>query len=213
MQTTRPGDQRRRVVLERAVQIGSVEGLEGTTLGRLATDLGMSKSSLQALFPTKQALQLATIAAASDVFTDRVLNAADTAEPGLPSLYALLDAWIDWQDLFDGGCFFVAAAHEFDGRPGPVRDALRDGLQRGFQMAVKQLRLAVRLGELSPDTDIDQLVFELHGAILESNLTRQLLGDSKAPDRARRAIRDRLARAANTRQPTTNTPGNPRQSQ
>ncbi|MFE7836984.1 TetR family transcriptional regulator C-terminal domain-containing protein [Streptomyces sp. NPDC057474] len=109
-------------------------------------------------------------------------------------------------DVFAGGCFFAAAAHEFDARPGPVRDALRNGLRRGLQVAAEQLRLAVRLGELVPDTDIDQLVFELHGAILESKLTRQLLGDPKARDRARRAIRDRLARAANTRRPTANAP-------
>ena len=209
MQTTRPGDQRRRVVLERAVQIGSVDGLEGTTLGRLATDLGMSKSSLQALFPTKQELQLATVAAAYDVFSERVLGAAEKAEAGLPSLYAVLDAWIGCQDLFDGGCFFAAVSHEFDGRPGPVRDALRDGLQRGLQVVAEQLRLAVRLGELAPDTDIDQLVFELHGAVLESNFICQLLGDPKAHDRARRAIRDRVARAAGTRRSTANTPEDP----
>ncbi len=188
------------------MQIGSVDGLEGTTLGRLATDLGMSKSSLQALFPTKLDLQLATVAAAHDVFSDRVLGAAGRAEPGLPSVYAVLDAWIDCQDLFDGGCFFAAASHEFDGRPGPVRDALRNGLRRGLQVVAEQLRLAVRLGELAPDTDIDQLVFELHGAVLESNLARQLLGDPKSDDRARRAIRDRLDRAASTRQPQVNTP-------
>ncbi|WP_432041083.1 TetR/AcrR family transcriptional regulator [Streptomyces chartreusis] len=180
------------------MQLASVDGLEGTTLGRLSTDLGMSKSSLQALFPSKLDLQLATIAAAYDVFASRVLSAPATTDPGLPSVYALLDAWIDYQGSFKGGCFFAAAAHEFDDHPGPVRDALRKAFQDGRQAVAEQLRLARRFGEITPDTNLDQLLFEVHGAILEANITRQFLADLEAPNRARRAIHDRLAHATNT---------------
>jgi hypothetical protein len=37
------------------------------------------------------------------------------------------EAWIAYLegDVLPGGDFFTAAASEFDGRPGPVRDAIR----------------------------------------------------------------------------------------
>jgi hypothetical protein len=47
------GDRTRQSILERAVDIASVEGLEGLTIGRLADDLGMSKSELFAHFGSK----------------------------------------------------------------------------------------------------------------------------------------------------------------
>ncbi|WP_425569410.1 TetR family transcriptional regulator C-terminal domain-containing protein [Nonomuraea salmonea] len=38
----------------------------------------------------------------------------------MPRLRALCAAWVSYleRQVFPGGCFFVAAAHEFDGRPG-----------------------------------------------------------------------------------------------
>ena len=44
-----------------AVQLASVVGLEGLTIGRLADRLGMSKSGLVGRFGSKEQLQLATL--------------------------------------------------------------------------------------------------------------------------------------------------------
>lgn len=188
---SRRGDNRRGAVLERAVRLASIEGLEALSFGRLASELDTSKSSLQTLFGTKEELQLEIVAAAQRVFDERVMRAADDVEDGVPRLRALLHGWIDYLDAFDGGCFFAAAASEFDGRPGPVRDRLADLARAGLELLRRQTRLAVRLGELPPDTDVDQLVFELHATTLEANFERQLLGRADAYRRAH-AIVDRL---------------------
>jgi AcrR family transcriptional regulator len=185
---TRPGDDRRAAVLDRAVHLASVEGLEGLTLGRLAAELDTSKSGLQTLFGTKQDLQLAIVAAARQVFEQAVLRPAEAVDDGLPRLRALLDGWIDYLDTFEGGCFFTAAASEFDGRPGPVRDAIADLANDGHDVLRRQAKLACRLGELPADTDVEQLVFELHAVTLQANLEHQLLGRPDAYERARRAI-------------------------
>jgi AcrR family transcriptional regulator len=55
----------RQAILERAVDVASVEGLEGLTIGRLARELEMSKSGLFAHFGSKEELQLATLPGAS----------------------------------------------------------------------------------------------------------------------------------------------------
>ncbi|MEV4109817.1 hypothetical protein [Nonomuraea sp. NPDC049695] len=114
------------------------------------------------------------------------------AEDGLPRVRALADAWIDYLGTFDGGCFFCTVAPEFDGRDGPVRDAIIEVALSGSDVLVKQIRLACRLGELRPDIDVEQLLFEFHGAVLQANYARRLLNQADAYDRARRAIHDRL---------------------
>jgi AcrR family transcriptional regulator len=202
---SRTGDARRTAVVDRAMHVASVEGLEGLTLGRLAEALGSSKSGIQTLFGTKQELQLSIVAAASQVFERDVLLPAEHHPAGLPRLRVLMSSWIDYLETFEGGCLFVAAASELDGRSGPVRDAVAGAVARGDALLRRDVDLARRLGELPPDTDVEQLVFELHAMVLQANHDRQLLGREDALTRARKAV-DRLLgveRQAGDAAPTT----------
>lgn len=192
---TGPGDERRAAVLERAVHIASLEGLEGLTLGRLSLDTGFQKSALQSLFGTKEQLQLAIVAHAVDVFDRAVLQVTEDEPDGLPRVQRLMDAWIDYLPTFEGGCLFVASASELDGRPGPVRDAIARAVEAGLKLLIRQLDLARRLGELSADVDVEQLAFGLHAMLLKANHDRQLLARGDALDRGRRAIDGLLAAA------------------
>src|SRR5690349_19638185 len=121
------GARTRAQILERAANLASVEGLEGLTIGRLATELGMSKSGLFAHFGSKEELQLATIEAAKEIFAREVVAPAREAERGLPRLEALIAAKLRYErgEIFEGGCFFETVRGEFDSRrPGPVRDLI-----------------------------------------------------------------------------------------
>ena len=87
------GDRTRRAILTTAVNVASVEGLEGLTIGRLATELSMSKSGLFAHFGSKEELQISTVRAAAAIFVHRVIRPAEERfEPGLARLRAALDA-------------------------------------------------------------------------------------------------------------------------
>src|SRR3954452_11199831 len=80
--------------IEAAVDLASIEGLEGLTIGRLAGELAMSKSGLIGRFGDKEAMQRAVLAAAVERFTAAVCPPAAAAEPGLPRLEAIIDTWI-----------------------------------------------------------------------------------------------------------------------
>ncbi|WP_030432100.1 TetR/AcrR family transcriptional regulator [Allokutzneria albata] len=183
----------RSVILDRGVEVASVEGLEGLTIGRLAADLGMSKSGLLGHFGSKEVLQLAVIDTAAAIFGQEVPGRATDAEPGLSRLRALCAAWVSYMErgVFPGGCFFTAAVAEFDDREGPVRDAVAGMVAVWRRDLVIQIRLAVSAGELPGDTDPDQLMFELYGVMLSLNHSLRLDRDPRAGDRARRAL-DRL---------------------
>ncbi|MEW9552645.1 TetR/AcrR family transcriptional regulator [Nonomuraea sp. NPDC050783] len=184
----------RAAILDRSVAIASVEGLEGLTIGRLAAELGMSKSGVLGHFGSKETLQLAVLDRAGQIFRAEVWEPALPAAPGLARLRVLCEAWISYLErgVFPGGCFFVAAAHEFDGRPGAVRDAVEARFDAWRGRLAKETRRAVAAGELPAGTDPDQVVFELLGAVMALNHALQLHGDHRAAAHARHAVRARL---------------------
>ena len=189
------GRRTRESILTTAVDIASVEGLEGLTIGRLASELGMSKSGLFAHFGSKEELQLATIAAAREIFVAEVVEPARAAERGLPRLAALLEAKLDYlrRGVFRGGCFFDAARLEYDSRhPGPVRDAIFEEFAAWSQLVADLIRSAQRAGHLDPQADPEQLAFELDAIGRAANLRFQINRDAEAFERAQRAIEGRL---------------------
>ncbi len=177
----------RDAILVRAVDLASTEGLEGLTIGRLAGELGMSKSGLFAHFGSKQELQLATVDAATRRFVAEVIEPAQDAPEGAARLRRYCEGYVAHLERgsFPGGCFWAAAAAEFDDRPGPVRDAIRGGVEAWLAELAQQARVA----DLP---DPDQVAFELWATGLAANAYRRLLRDDGAFERARRAIADRL---------------------
>ena len=189
------GDRTRRAILAAAVNLASLEGLQGLSIGRLATELEMSKSGLFAHFGSKEELQISTVRAAAAIFAQRVVTPAESRhEPGLARLQGALDLWLDYmeQGTFAGGCFFAAATVEMDGRPGPVRDSVAEQMTRWATFLADYARVAIERGELEPDTDPDQLAFELDALGIATNSGWQLHEDATVFERGRRALRRRL---------------------
>jgi AcrR family transcriptional regulator len=185
------GQRTHREILSTAVDLGSREGLEALTIGRLAADTGVSKSGLFAHFGSKQELQLATVESARVVFVKEVIEPALSAPEGLPRLRATLAAWLDYfrRDVFPGGCFFQAASLEFDGRPGLVRDRVLAVMGEWLAWLAELVGQAgVPGGEAAK-----QLAFELNAIGLATNWQRQLLGDDRTLDRAEAAFERLLA--------------------
>jgi AcrR family transcriptional regulator len=189
------GDRTRRAILSAAVNVASVEGLEGLSIGRLATELEMSKSGLFAHFGSKEELQVSTVRAAAAIFAHRVIAPAEERhEPGIRRLHAVLDNWLDYmqEGIFAGGCFFAAATVEMDGRPGPVRDSVAQQMTRWGTALADYARAAIERGELRPDTDPEQLAFELDALGTAVNSGWQLHENDKVFERGHRAIERRL---------------------
>jgi len=194
------GERTRKAILETAVNIASAEGLEGLTIGRLALELSMSKSGLFAHFGSKEDLQVATVEAARAIFIREVIVPAFETAQGLLRLWQLCDFWLGYvqRGVFRGGCFFAAAAAEFDGRPGPVRDRIAEIMKEWLTTLRNTIVEAQNAGQLSKEVDATQLAFEFNSLELGANWAFQLHGDLKAFTRAREAIRERLSRCATT---------------
>ena len=183
-------DTREAIVL-RAAEAASTDGLEGLSFGRLAQDLDMSKAGVAGPFGTKEALQLAALDEAVAAFTRNVWEPAAHHEPGLARLTAIARAWTGYlggSRCLPGGCFLTAAAAEFDGRPGPVRNAVAKNTRRWRKVLAAEARTAIGNGELPEDADPEQIAFELNALAAGANQERQLLGDPRAAERGLQAM-------------------------
>ncbi|MFC5179786.1 TetR/AcrR family transcriptional regulator [Actinomadura harenae] len=182
------GARSRQAVTRHAVDVASAEGLNGLSLGRLATDLDLSKSGIQTLFRTKENLHLATVEAARELFVDVVVRPAQDTPPGVARLRALIENWIDYAErpLFTGGCFWSANLPDFDSRPGPVRDALARQRRDWLALISAQLSDAVDAGEIAP-LDAGLTAFQIDAILNATNIALRL-DDKDAAGKARRAI-------------------------
>jgi AcrR family transcriptional regulator len=183
---TEKGVQTREAILDRAVDLATVEGLEGLTIGRLAAELRMSKSGLFSHFGSKQELQLATIGAAAERFKGKVIEPALEFPDGAPRLRAMAERYLDGLGDYSGGCFWAATSAEYDDRPGPVRDAIAGALDAWLAELERQARVA---GVENPE----RFAFELYALVMGTNSRYRLSGDDRVFDYAREAI-DRLLR-------------------
>jgi len=192
------GERTRQAILSHASRLASAEGLEAVSLQRLAGDLGISKSGLFAHFGSKEELQLATVAEAARIFTQEVLKPALSVPAGIDRLWALCDSYLSYVEraIFPGGCFFEAAAAEFDSRPGPVRDSVIENRRYWVDSLARAIRQAQAAGDVEQSLDPDQLAWELNCLLIGANGTYVIDGGDFVFQRARRAISDRLQRAA-----------------
>jgi|SRR5882724_4582228 len=193
------GDATRERILDRAFRVATRAGLDGLSIGMLATELGMSKSGLFAHFGSKEDLQIEVLRAASLRFVEFVWRPALKAAAGEPRLRKLLERWILWvnEPSMPGGCVFFAAAVELDDKDGRPRDFLVSEQKKLCVSLGKAARLAVDAGHFRSDLDCDQFAFDACSVVLGYNYQRRLMRDPKAETRARRAI-DRLLAQART---------------
>jgi AcrR family transcriptional regulator len=181
----------RAAVTRAAVDRASVEGLEALTIGALAGEAQMRKSSVFSLFGSKRELQLATLETAVEQFRQQVWEPVAAERPGLPRLLALCDSWLDYhrREELPGGCFMTTATVEYDARPGPLRDATAETMSRWLRVLEHEAATAMEAGDLPNETDPADIAFELNALAAAASYGFQLWRDPEVFERSRRSMR------------------------
>ena len=184
----------RSAVTQAAIARASVEGLEGLTIGGLADQVEIRKSSVFTLFGSKHDLQLATLEAAIEQFRHEVWGRIEDDPPGLERLLALCDSWLDYhrREVMPGGCFLTTATIEYDARPGPLRDAVAKTMKRWLGLLEREAAAAIDQGELPAETDPADIAFQLNALAAAASYGFQLWRDPEVFARARRSMRGAL---------------------
>jgi AcrR family transcriptional regulator len=180
------GQATRAAILDAALGLASHMGLEGLSIGALASAMQMSKSGVFAHFGSREELQISVIREYHARFEEEVFFPAINEPRGVQRLRALFERWVKRVSVeLDSGCIYISGAVEFDDRPGPVRDALVSMVRAWHAALERAIRIAIEAGELKPDTDANQMLFEMHGLILALHHDARFLRNPGTLDRAR----------------------------
>lgn len=178
-------------IVREAAEGASEIGLEGISIGSLASRLGMSKAGVAGHFRSKQELQLEVVEHATRDFRERVWEPNAGLAAGRERLLGCLDTWYSYSagSPFRGGCLMTAVATEFDDRPGPVREAVATAWARWTAVLRGDLDRAIDAGELAPPLGPTETVFALEalaaGVNRQNRLYRQAGADRQASAAAR----------------------------
>ena len=185
------GDRTRHAILEGAARLASVEGLEGLSIGRLASHLGISKSGLYAHFGSKEELQLATIRTAADIYERDVLGPALEAAAGRDRLIAFTDAFFEYvqHGPFPGGCFFVAASLDPANLRGAVKALLASEQRALLDFLAGCARDAQDLGQLADDRTAPEVAFEVDAVMAGADINYMLFDDPRCLAQGRSSVR------------------------
>lgn len=180
------GQQTHAALLDVALALALQQGLEGLSIGGVAERAAMSKSGVFAHFGSREELQISVIREYHRRFELDVFTPALAEPRGLPRLRALFERWLHRvAEELGSGCLYIGGAVEFDDRAGPVRDQLMASVQSWHRALGRAIGQAVDAGHLRADTDVQQLLFEMHGLILALHHDVRFLRLPLAPDRAR----------------------------
>jgi AcrR family transcriptional regulator len=198
------GERTRKEIIEKAFLLAGNIGLEGLSLGVLASETGLSKSGLFAHFKSKEALQLEVIEEVIERFSQSVIRPALREPRGEPRVRVFFERYLDWiaHCRPNGGCIYMSLCQEYADRPGPVRDKLVAS-QRDFQDTLTRIvQTAKDEGHFRADLDVELFTFEFIGLKMGYQHQLKFLQLSNALPHARLAFVDLLARSRAPAQPS-----------
>lgn len=180
------GERARAEILVRSAKIASIDGLEGLSIGRVAAEAGVGKGNIQVLFGNKESLQLATLEKAVEVFHSTVIFPAMNQKTPLAKLLALIEGWFDFVEkrTLPGGCFVNAVSSEYRARQGRIHDRIVEHRVATRDRYRRLITDAKSAGELRPDVDVEQLVFDLVANEAVANVAA-LMEENEEFERAR----------------------------
>ena len=194
------GQQTKAAIIDTALNMAMHIGLEGLSIGALAQALGMSKSGVFAHFGSREELQISVVLEYHRRFEQEVFFPAIRVQRGLPRLRALFANWMQRTSIeLDSGCIYISGAIEFDERTGPVRDALVESVSTWHAALRRAIVQCQECGDMHPDTDPSQVLFEVHGLILVLHYEARFMRLPDSLPRAQRGFDSILQRYGQTK--------------
>jgi AcrR family transcriptional regulator len=176
-------------IVDAAGEVASAEGIGRLSLGEVAKRLGLSKSGVFSRVGSLEALQQAVLDEYDRRFVADVFRPAMSLPRGLPRLNSIVENWIKRlaNPTQTNACLYMAGSFEFDDIEGPLRDRLREGEVRSRAALRRTVLQAMEEGHLRPDTDPEQLVYEIYSFFIGLMHDTRFMQDPDAEPRMRNA--------------------------
>lgn len=181
------GEKTKSRILNLALDIASVQGLENMSIGDVAKVSELSRSGLFAHFQSKEQFQIDILKHAENLFVNAVITPCEKLQDPFAKLQLLKKNWPNWYQKTDppikGGCIFLMAIFEFDDRPGAVKDCLIQQQQNLIKYIGSCFAEAQKIKQFSDRHDKIQFAYEFYSLYMGYQYYRRFFGDSKARTR------------------------------
>ncbi len=168
-------------LVQKALKVFYQYGFHATGMDMLATETGISKTSIYKHFRTKEDLILAVLRLRDEHFRNwlyrRMEELADSPRQQLIAMFDALEEWFNEIDY--KGCMFIKASSEYQEASHPIHKQSADH-KRMLERHITQL--AENAGLTNPDVLARQLLLLKEGAIVTAHLghTENPAKDAKA---------------------------------
>jgi AcrR family transcriptional regulator len=176
-------------ILDAAMDMAYADGIGKLSLGELAKRTGISKSGVFSRVGSLESLQQAVLDEYDRRFAAEVFLPTLHLPRGLPRLNAQVANWVKRASsgALRDVCLYTAGAFEYDDQSGPLRDRLEQGARAWRASLRKTILQAIEAGQLRPDTDPEQLVYEVYSLVVGLLHDTRFLHDDSAGKRMQRA--------------------------
>ncbi len=177
-------------IIAAAMDMAAAEGIGKLSLGELAKRTGISKSGVFSRVGSLESLQAAVLDEYDRRFAAEVFLPTLHLPRGLPRLTAQVMNWSQrsCDEALRAACLYTAGAFEYDDQHGPVRDRLQQGAVAWRASLRKTILQAMEAGQLRPDTDPEQLVYEIYSLIVGLVHDTRFLHEERALRHMQRAF-------------------------
>ncbi|MES2128381.1 MAG: TetR/AcrR family transcriptional regulator [Pseudomonadota bacterium] len=177
-------------IIDAAMLMAAAEGIGKLSLGELGKRIGMSKSGVFSRVGSLESLQAAVLDEYDSRFAADIFLPTLHLPRGLPRLMAQVANWSKraCDEALSSACLYSAGAFEFDDQQGALRERLKAGALRWRASLRKTVLHAMEAGQLRPDTEPEQLVFEIHGLVMGLVHDTRFLHDQSALRHTQRAF-------------------------
>jgi AcrR family transcriptional regulator len=176
----KPAERERGNLVEEAVQLLSREGIEGTTIGKLAERTGYSKGGIMAHFGSKRDMVLVlvgeSVAKARAFFRDRLKGAATPGQRLSRTLETYGAYWTS--GLFEGGCPFLNLAVDAVDPSDEIAMALKNAARTFISDFAAIVRIGQATGEFRTEADADDIGERLMALCIGCGWIYRMTGDT-----------------------------------
>ncbi|HET7792080.1 MAG TPA: TetR/AcrR family transcriptional regulator [Rhizobacter sp.] len=152
-------------IVAAGMDIAVNQGLQKLTLNSIAQKLGISKSGVFVRVGSLESLQILVLDEYERIFALTVFMPTLSEPAGLPRLNAIVHRWVHHGNELTALIASHYAVNTFDNDPDAHPDALRTRLVNGMmawrQTLERTVKQALDRGQIRPDSDPEQLVFEI----------------------------------------------------
>lgn len=177
------GEKTKSKIVETGLNWASKNGLTNITIGKLASELSMSRSGLFSHFKSLKKLQLEILDRAEIEFIHHVIDPNSKIEDPFDRIKDFAKRWFQWTKNcnahIEGGCPYINFFIEYDDIEGEVKSKIKNDLLVLYLYVKKLCDLNQEKGYFQKKVSSKQFAYDFFGIYLSQFFVAKIMEESQ----------------------------------